>query len=144
MVTFKQCISHKQALNTEQIWQTKELSTSTQFKCYWWCFDKTHDLWLVLWQVTKMQTASTSIIWISGECHAVICLGEHLCGHWPTNESTQGMRDGSLVCSLCGFPTVSTPGICRLNKPWPDTTKSPLPYCNKVVEDKKINFRTVN
>ena len=43
-LSFKQCISHKQALNTEEIGQKKEPSTSTQFKCYWWCFHKTHDI----------------------------------------------------------------------------------------------------
>ena len=43
---------------------------------------------------------------VRGECHAAICQGDRICGHSPTNEST-----------LCGFPAVSTPWICRLTKP---------------------------
>ena len=135
-LTFKQRISHKQALNTEKITHTKELSASTKLN-----INGTDGVLIkhttVLWQVTKMQTASTFTIWISGNCHAAICLLEHLCGHSPTNESTRWMGDGSLVSFLCSFPAVYKPKICRLTKPWPGTSKSPLPYCNKVVEDKK-------
>ena len=58
--------------------------------------------------------------------------------------SPRVMRDDYLVSSLWGIPAVSTSGIWRLTKTWPGTSKSPLPYCNKESEDKKINIRTVN
>ena len=59
-LTSKQFIPHKQALNTEKIRHTKELSTST--KLYLNVPDGVliKHMTVLLWQVIKMQTGSTS------------------------------------------------------------------------------------
>ena len=58
-LSFKQCISHKQALNTEEIGQKKSRPHQLNLNVTDGVFIKHMT---VLWQVTTMKTASTSTI----------------------------------------------------------------------------------
>ena len=66
--TFKQRISHKQEHWKNMTNKRAVYINKTQFKCYWWCFDKTHcyDRWpkyrlLLLYNLNKWRMSCSNL-----------------------------------------------------------------------------------